>query len=108
MQYDKADETSTNAPTIPTYPLPGKSTKVPTFLVGAKGDTLKVFAFDEVVLNQMIGVSFLHPKLMEGSIKLDGDLPTFTAAPVYRNGKIYLVGDECNEGNDSTATASRA
>lgn len=101
LQYDKADETSTNAATIPTFPLPGKSTKVPTFLVGIQGDKVKIYAFDEVVVPQMIGVAFLHPKLMEGSITLDEDVPWPRASPIYRNGKIYLVGDECIEGDDS-------
>ncbi len=101
LQNDKADETSPNVATIPQFPGPGKSTKVPTFLVGIKGDKVKISAFDDAVVPQMIGVAFLHPKLMEGSITLNEDVPFPRASPIYRNGKIYLVGDECINGDDS-------
>lgn len=99
VQHDKRDGTDSHQdPFIPTLPpTPGGSKKVPTFIVGVKGNKVSVFNFDTALIDP-IAATIMHPKLARASIDLHDDAPHITANPVYRNGFIYLVGDHCVDG----------
>jgi hypothetical protein len=101
VQHDKRDESDPAAkPFIPTMPQPGGSDDVPTFLVATNGTKLSIYAVERFVFDQP-GHAVIHPPISHVSVDLDEDVPTVRSNPVYRDGKIYLVGDECASGSGS-------
>jgi hypothetical protein len=99
VQHDKRDATDPSAkPSIPIAGPPGAtSSDVPTFLVATSGTTLSVFSFEPVRHDrpQQLNVLF-HPALSSSTIDLGHGLPDIRTQPVYRNGRIYISGDECS------------
>lgn len=94
VQHDKRG----GKPFIPTLP-PGKSDeRVPTFLVGVGGSKITIYAFDPPPLFDQPGTGFITPRLMSTSIELDHDFADVRNNPVYRNGFIYVIGQDCVSG----------
>jgi hypothetical protein len=94
VQHDKRS----GKPFLPTLP-PGKSDeRVPTFLVGVAGSKITIYAFDSPPLFDQPGTGFITPRLMSASIELDHNISDVRNNPVYRNGFIYVTGQDCVSG----------
>jgi hypothetical protein len=103
IQHDKRNESNPNAkPFIPVAHAGGAgSSDVPTFLIATAGSRLTVFAFAPSAIDQPQQVAIIRPALSSSSIDLGDDAPSVRSPPVYRNGKIFLTGDECVDGSGS-------
>lgn len=109
VQHDKRDETDANAkPSIPVWHGHGKtSSDVPTFLIAASGSHLTVFAFEPSHIDKSQTRSIAGPPLNSASIDLDTNMPFVPSDPVYRNGRVYIAGNECPEGTGGNGCIHR-
>lgn len=89
VQHDER-ENPTNPRMKTLFPIDPKEAakKTPTFLVGYSDKTITVFAFDDPPKDQFF------PPLMSASLTLDHPVPWSQTDAVYRDGKIYLAGEE--------------
>jgi hypothetical protein len=90
VQHDSRNESDPKAK--PFIPGTGDSTDVPTFLVATSGSRITIFAFDDFAGK---------PPLMSSSIDLGHDAPWLQSPAVYRDGKIYMAGTQCVDGDGS-------
>ncbi len=100
VEHDKRNGANPNAK--PFFPGVGDTTDVPTLLLTTNGSRVTIFGFED----PPHGAPPAKPHLMSGSIDLGHDAPHLLSPPVYRDGKIYLVGGHCIASDDQECVQS--